>query len=119
MDAMSIDYSLLFPTCCSRGRQCHPSVAMEIELVAGPTIAGYRGLYLPQAGTGSSIRWSVAAACPTPTRRFARSRPSVTASMDRLHGSPVRFYAMHHASLLKVYRAIEGVAGSTLSFHSG
>jgi uncharacterized protein len=71
MDAMSVDYSCLFPTMLL-AVGLHPSVEMEIELTWAYNRCCRRA-------AGGSIR-CCACRCPIPTRRCVRSRLSVTAN---------------------------------------
>jgi hypothetical protein len=114
MDAMSIDYSCLFPTLLlSIGT--HPSVEMEIELcwaynrwlteTALPQAGGrmYSMLSLPLSDTDEALRQ---------VETFG-GRPNVTGFMV----SSVRSLPVHHNSCMKVFRAIEE-RGLALAFHS-
>jgi predicted TIM-barrel fold metal-dependent hydrolase len=114
MDAMSIDYSCLFPTMLLAVGM-HPSTEMEIELcwaynrwlteVVLPEADGrfYSMLSLPLSDTDEALR-------------------QVETFGDRKHVSgfmvsSVRSMPVHHNSCMKVYRAIEE-RGLSLSFHS-
>jgi len=122
MDAMSIDYSCLFPTMLLAVGM-HPSVEMEIELCwemeielcwaynrwltesVLPQADGrlYSMLSLPLSDTDEALRQ---------VETFG-DRKHVTGFMV----SSVRSMPVHHNSCMKVYRAIEE-RGLSLAFHS-
>jgi uncharacterized protein len=114
MDAMSIDYSCLFPTLLLAVGM-HPSTEMEIELcwsynrwlteTALPAADGrlYSMLSLPLSEPDEALRQ---------VETFG-DRKHVTGFMV----SSVRSQPVHHNSCMKVYRAIEE-RGLALSFHS-
>ena len=114
MDAMSIDYSCLFPTMLLAVGM-HPSVEMEIELCWAynrwltermlPEADGrlYSMLSLPLSDTDEALRQ---------VETFG-DRKHVTGFMV----SSVRSMPVHHNSCMKVYRAIEE-RGLSLAFHS-
>src|SRR5438105_7710649 len=114
MDAMSIDYSCLFPTLLLAVGM-HPSTEMEIELcwaynrwlteIALPQAQGrlYSMLSLPLSEPDEALRQ---------VETFG-DRKNVTGFMV----SSVRSQPVHHNSCMKVYRAIEE-RGLALSFHS-
>jgi uncharacterized protein len=114
MDAMSIDYSCLFPTLLLAVGM-HPSTEMEIELcwaynrwlteTALPKADGrlYSMLSLPLSEPDEALRQ---------VETFG-DRKHVTGFMV----SSVRSQPVHHNSCMKVYRAIEE-RGLALSFHS-
>ncbi len=114
MDAMSIDYSCLFPTMLLAVGM-HPSVEMEIELCWAynrwltesvlPQADGrlYSMLSLPLSDTDEALRQ---------VETFG-DRKHVTGFMV----SSVRSMPVHHNSCMKVYRAIEE-RGLSLAFHS-
>jgi uncharacterized protein len=115
MDAMSVDYSCLFPT-LMLAVGTHPETEMEVELCwaynrwltekALPEAGGrfYSMLALPMSDPDAALR-------------------QVEAFGDRKHVSgflvtAVRTLPVHHNSYMKVYSAIEE-RGLSLAFHSG
>ncbi|MGH3632066.1 MAG: amidohydrolase family protein, partial [Sciscionella sp.] len=114
MDAMSVDYSCLFPTMLL-AVGLHPSMEMEIELCwaynrwltekALPESAGrfYSMLALPFSDADEAMR---------AVETFG-DRNNVTGFLV----TSARTLPVHHNSYMKVYRAIEE-RGLALSFHS-
>jgi predicted TIM-barrel fold metal-dependent hydrolase len=115
MDAMSVDYSCLFPT-LMLAIGLHPDVDMEIELCWAynrwltekvlPEAEGrlYSMLSLPFSDADAALRQ---------VEEFG-GRKHVTGFLV----TAVRTLPVHHNSYMKVYRAIEE-RGLALSFHSG
>jgi len=114
MDAMSIDYSCLFPTLLlSVG--LHPSTEMEIELCWSYN-RWLTETVLPQAAGRLYSMLSLPLSDPDEALRQVETfggRKHVTGFMV----SSVRSQPVHHNSCMKVYRAIEE-RGLALSFHS-
>ena len=115
MDALSVDYSCLFPTPLL-GIGMHPDVDTEIQLCFAynrwltetvlPATQGriYSMLALPFSDPDESLR------C---VERFGACK-NITGFMI----TAVRTLPVHHNSYMKVYRAIEE-RGLALAFHSG
>jgi predicted TIM-barrel fold metal-dependent hydrolase len=115
MDAMSVDYSCLFPT-GMLNVGLHPQVEMETDLCW----AYNRWLteqVLPESGgriySMLSIPFSDPDACLRHVEHFG-DKPGVTGFMV----TTVRTLPVHHNAYMKVYRAMEE-RGLALSFHSG
>ncbi len=115
MDAMSVDYSCLFPT-GMLNVGLHPQVEMEVDLCW----AYNRWLtekVLPESGgriySMLSLPFSDPDACLRHVEYFG-DKPGVTGFMV----TTVRTLPVHHNAYMKVYRAMEE-RGLSLSFHSG
>lgn len=115
MDAMSVDYSCLFPT-GMLNIGLHPQVEMEVDLCW----AYNRWLtekVLPESGgriySMLSLPFSDPEACLRHVEAFG-DKPGVTGFMV----TTVRTLPVHHNAYMKLYRAMEE-RGLALSFHSG
>lgn len=115
MDAMSVDYSCLFPT-GMLNIGLHPQVEMEVDLCW----AYNRWLtdkVLPESGGRIYSMLSLPFSDPDAALKHVEyfgDKPGVTGFMV----TTVRTLPVHHNAYMKVYRAMEE-RGLALSFHSG